>query len=566
MFDWLKKMAGIAPPRPGSREHARKILSQAYEAYRLARRDRPRSHNQPHGYSGDAAVIGSHDLMHRRTRDLVRNVAQAKKIQRAFTNLVVGKGFQTFSWPFLPAELLQITTELETLQAGALGPRLQFALEADDLFDQYYSEKGQFDAENRLSGPEMYRMLMSESVVVGNGLMVRVFRRDFDPEKHLVPVCWQLFEREQLDESMDRPAGRGMNRIVGGIEFNDQNQAVRYYLWLDHPHDFFGVSQTSLGGAGVSTSLGNRRVAVDASRVIDLAVYDRPSSSLGHSWFDASGQSIWDRDSYTESEMRSAAVESAFILVAKLLNGEKYGGSWGFADDTDDTDEQGNREFKVGYSPVAATIGKDEEIEMVRAQRPNRDCPPFIKIFDRDISGGVGLSYYTVTGDYEATNFSSTRAAKLDEDLDLAPIQQWFGVTVALPVRRTFNALAAAFGRYQSIRPAEFNRNQRTYQRFDVIANGRDLLDPYTEGEARTARLRTGLSTFKEECARRNQHWIRILMQRAIEKRVFELFGVDADWTKSGTGNTDQGSNQQQADQQAEEIANRVAMLLRDRV
>ena len=96
---------------------------------------------------------------------------------------------------------------------------------------------------------------------------------------------------------------------------------------------------------------------------------------------------------------------------------------------------------------------------------------------------------------------------------------------------------------------------------------GRELLDPYNEGEARTARLRTGLSTFKEECARRNQHWIRVLMQQAIEKRVFEMYDIQHDWTKSGSGpagaaGENQQQQNQQSDQQAEDIANRVATLL----
>jgi len=223
MFDWMKSLFA-KPPTPGSSEHARKILSQAFEAYRLARRDRPREHYQPHGYSGDAAILGSQDLANRRTRDLVRNTGQAKQIVRMLTNLIVGKGMMTFSWPFAPEELFQITTELDSIQSGELGPRLQFGLESDDLFDQYFSEKRHFDAERRLSGPEMYRMLLGESVTVGNGLLVRVGRKNYNPETDLVPVAWQMFEREQIDQGMDREAGRRGNKIVGGIEFDADNQ------------------------------------------------------------------------------------------------------------------------------------------------------------------------------------------------------------------------------------------------------------------------------------------------------------------------------------------------------
>lgn len=534
---------------PGTQDFAKKLLAESWEAYRLARRDRPREHNQPFGYSGDAAIRSSHDLMNRRVRDLVRNTAQGKRIKMAFQDLVVGSGFQTFSWPFAPHELLQIVTELESIRDGELGPRLQFALESDDLFAEWSEDESQFDLEGRLSRSDMERMAMGEVATTGNALIVRHFRK----ENPIVPLCYQIVEREQLDESLDRPASDGQNKIVGGIEFDKNNRAVAYYFFNDHPHDAFaGTSGNFQGIGGISpSSLGQNRVRITADRVIDLCMWDRPSSSLGASWYDATGQTTWDRDSFMDSEIRSAALDASFAFVAKLMDAEKYSG-WGFADDTvADEDSYGNRQFKVGHSPIAAVIGKDEDLEMVRSTRPNKDAPVFMKLLDRDQSGGIGLSYYTLTGDYENTSFSSTRGAKLDEDLHIKPLQKWFGTRVSLRIRREFNAMAAAAGAFKTLTPSQFLANQRTYQRFDAIGNGRDLLDPYKEGEARTARLRTGISTFKEEAAKQEKHWIRVLMQLAIEKKITSLFGVSLDFSKAGAAQ--QGSDQSQ--QVAEQLA-----------
>jgi lambda family phage portal protein len=559
MFGWLKKKLVTAEaPKPsgipGSVEHAREILAESFEAYRLARRDRPREHNQPHAYSGDAAIMSSHGLMNRRVRDLVRNTAQGKRVRMAFQDLVVGTGFQTFSWPFAPEEMFQIVTELEKLEEGDLGPRLQFALESDDLYEEWSSDPKQFDIENRLSRAEMERMAMAETVVTGNSLIIRCFRPDYK----IVPLCYQILEREQLDESMDRTGSDRENKILNGIEFNKSNQAVAYHFLLDHPDDYFGRSGSSLLGGGASYGSGLRRVRIQADRVIDLACYDRPSSSVGASWYDSTGQTTWDRDNYMGSEIRSAAVDAAFAFVAKLNNGDKYG-AFGFADGGDDEDGEGNRSFKIGQSPVAATIGVDEELEMIRSSRPNKDAPAFLKLLDRDQAGGLGLSYYTLTGDYESTNFSSSRAAKIDEDGRLEPLKDWFATHVALRMRRDFNAIAAATGAFKTLRPAEFKAAERTYQRFDAIGNGRDMIDPFKEGEARTARLRTGISTFKEECARRGHHWIKVLMQVAIEKRIKGMFGVDIDHTKSGNASS---ASQDSQEQPIEDIARRVFMLM----
>jgi hypothetical protein len=143
----------------------------------------------------------------------------------------------------------------------------------------------QFDVEGRLNWPEMQRMLMGESVTVGNGLLVRSFVKDYK----LVPLAYQLIEREQLDESQDRPATPGQNKIVGGIEFNAANRTVAYHIYLDHPQEMFGIGQSALLGGGATLAIGSRRQRIPAERVIDLALFHRPSASLGVSWLDAVG-------------------------------------------------------------------------------------------------------------------------------------------------------------------------------------------------------------------------------------------------------------------------------------
>lgn len=519
MFAWMQKLIRGKKPRhaPGSTAFARDLLAQAGEAYRLARRDRPSEHFQPQHFSGNGAALSSSDMMTRRARDLVRNTAQAKRINQILVDLIVGTGMQTFSWPFAPAELFQIVTELENLALGDLGPRLSFALESDDLFEEWSNDPKQFDAEGRLSRPEMERMLLGDCIQVGNGLMIRVRPKNYK----LVPLAYQLIEQEQIDLSQDRNARPGFNRIVAGREFDDSNRIVAYHVYVDHPYDSFG-------------SAAYRRERIPADRVIDLAVFHRPSAAIGVSWLDAIGQSVFDRESYTDSEIRAAAMAAVFTVVHKLADAATQA-AMGFDDGTEsDSDDYGNEEVKLGHSPVATRIGKDESVEIVNSARPNPSADNFLGLLDRDIACGAGISYYSLTGNYQATSFSSTRAAKLDEDLHILPMQQWFACHVALPVRKQFNGLAAAAGLFTSLRSSQFVREERTFQRFDAIGNGRDILDPNAEVTSKINKLRTGLSTLKEECARNGKHWIRVLMQRAIEQSVAGLFDVPLDYSLGG--------------------------------
>lgn len=537
MLSWLKNFGRkrtASQPR-STVDVARDALMQSFEAYRLARRDRPREHYQPYGYSGDAAIISSQELMHRRVRDLQRNTAQAKRAISALVNLIVGTGIQTYSWPFSPSELFDISTELESLMDGELGPRLSYALESDDLFEQWANDPEQFDIEGRLNWPDVQRMLLRESASVGTGLLIRCYREDYK----LVPLCYQLIESEQLDNSMDRPRSETgdyiENKILNGREFDENNRVVAYHIFEDHPQEFFGGNHSAMMGTGAVVGVGIRRKRIPAERVIDLTLFTRPSASVGVTWLDACGQSIWDRDSFMESEIRSAALDAVFALVAKLEDADQYD-ALGFDDGFDDNDEHGNREFKLGHSPIAAKIKPTEDISLVAPTRPNKDAPAFIRLLDGDIASAMGISLYSLTGDYTATNYTSAKAAKQDEDLNIRPLQNWMASHLALPVRQQFNAMAAASGLFKTITPAEFAANPDTYQRFDAIGNGRDLIDPKNEGEARTTRLRTCMSTFKEECARVGKHWIRVLMQIAVERRIASLFGFSFDFTKTGAG------------------------------
>lgn len=491
-------------------------LLAAQEAYRWARIDRRTEGYQPQARSGDAAIFESSDMMTRRIRDQVRNNAQVKRIVQALTDLVVGCGVQTFAWPFLPWETLEVVKELEAATSGTLNPRLRYALESDDLFEEWWNDPQQIDIEGKRSGPELQRALIREAIQVGNGFLIRV-----TPKGTLVPLAYQLIEREQLDTSKDRPRSEGQNKIVNGVEMARSGRIVAYHFLGEHPHDSYS------GG----TDTDSQRVAAD--RVIDLCLWDRPSAGIGATWLDAVAQTSFDRDSFLDAEIKTAAKGALLALIHKSEN-PHLAQTLGLLDDDDDSDEYGNEEVKMGTSPMAARVGVNESVEMVESNRPTNTANNFLKICDRDTAVGAGISYYTETGDYESTNYSSVRAAKLDEDMHIRTLQQWFGLRVALPIRREFNRRAAASGLLETVRPAEFRRNNRRYQRFDAIGPGRDHLDPYKETEAAIARLRAGLSTLKYECARRGQHWIKVLMQQGLEGAIAELFNATIDWSKGG--------------------------------
>lgn len=522
--DYLSTLENVAKRLDREASTRREIQAGTQEAYRWGRISRRDQHFQPAQRSGDAAIYESQDLMHRRVRSEKLNNAQVKRIIEALVDLTVGCGVQTFADPFDP--LLDITA----LERDNLDDYIRYALESDDRYEEWFQDERRFDASEKMSGPVMHRMALNECIEVGDAIILRCRR---PRASNQVGLCWQLLERDQLDNTKDRTAGHGENKIVNGIELDAMGREVAFHIFDAHPYDDFA-------GGGLS----GKSTRILADRVIHLFAFNRPSQNIGVSWLHAIGQNNFDRDKFIGAELQSAAKAALLLLVAKLKHFTGNSASLGLDDGEDNVDYYGNQEMKMGSTPHAIRVGPDDDIDIVETNRPTSTLDPFINILDHDTAGGAGISFYTLTGRYDATNFSSVRAAKLDEDLHIRPIQNWLSGRLVLPIRREFNAEAVGRGLVKSVKAAEFLANPSRYQRFDALGPGRDFLDPEAETNAAAGRCRAAFSTLKIECARRGLHWIRVLRQKALENRLSELLGVIVDFSKGQGGQVDKTSSQ----------------------
>jgi lambda family phage portal protein len=514
---FLAQLSAQAKRRDAQSRTMAQLLRQTNEAFRWGRLDRSTRHFDPPARSGDSATLESDDRMHRRTRSEDLNNAQVKRVVDALGDLVVGCGMQTFADPF------SADVSIDDLMAG-FEDELAYALEADDLHEEWFNDAKQFDAQGKQTGPEMQRQAIQECVRVGDALILRVNK----PRRgRTIPLCYQIIERDQLCRDKDRSAAKGQNKIVGGIEIDADGVVVAYHLYDEHPYDDFGIGQ----GYGASTR-------ILAERIQHLCLFRRPSENIGYAWLHAIGQAQFDRDRFMGAEIQSAAKAALILLVAKLkhLKGALNGGTLGLMDGESQVDEYGNQEMRLGSTPEALKIGEDDDIKMVESNRPTDTAESFVGILDHDTAGGAGLSYYTLSGRYDQTNFSSLRGALLAEDGHIRPLQKWFADRIALPMRKEFHAQAVGMGKLKKLDLDDYLAEPRKYSRFVAIGPGRELLDPEAEIDASLAKLRSGQSTLLIENARRNQHWIRVLLQRAREEAITKKLKLTLDFSKGNGG------------------------------
>lgn len=507
------------------------LIFGAEESYKAARVNRTNYTWQPKTHAGEDAIREAWDMMLARSRDLAINSPTAKAIAGTLSDLIVGAGLQSYAVPF-QADVLSMVDQPEVLR-GKILRDLEYALESDQFFDRWGNAA---DADGENTWGELERLAMAEMINAGNAILLEVLQPSPDRE---IPLCYQLIERDQLDVTRDVPGAPGQNRIQNGIEYDARNRKVAYWIYDAHP-------------ASTSDYRASQSSRIAASRIIHAYMRFRPSQRSGHPWAQEAHQSIRDGDWYMGAELTSAALGALLTFIHKSPS---YPYTNGLADGIGDTeDDYGNPIMKLGAGLVFQG-GVEDSIEVAESKRPNRDAAPFIAELRTEQAMGAGISPSRLTRDYRNHSYTSARAAHLDDDAHIKPLQRFFASRISLPVRRRVNAMAAGMGLFASKTPREFRRDMVRLQQFEALGPGREQLDPEKETEAAISKLRAGLSNLQIENGRRQQHWVRVLLQRVIEDQVSAALGVTLDYSKGQGGERPQSENADSPTDAAEEGA-----------
>jgi lambda family phage portal protein len=458
-------------------------------------------------YSGDSAIAAGWDNLTPRARDLVRNEPHAAQaVQRIVQNVVGPMGIGTEG----EIEFDDGTYDDESNR------------EIDRGFEQWMDEA---DAEGEMHFSEMQALAMSEAPEVGETFLVRVSKPD---SRRLLPICYQVMEAEQINDTLDRPPSPGLNRIKRGIEYDRFGVPVAYHFWTEHPYDL-QVSATDT-------------VRVTADRVAHYFERRRPSQRRGVTWFAPILQVLHDLGEYVGSETTAARIASYFTVAIKRAGGG--GSGLGFGDDGDATDGDGNALEELGPG-IIADLDKDDDVQQIFANRPNAQAEPWIRLLLLSMANGLGMSYLGLTLDVAQANFSSARFARLGDKLFWQTLQGRFGRRVVLRVRRDVVTQLIAMGKIPSLSPSQFAANRRHWLATRLSPPGWEEVQVKDEVEAAILRIQAGLSTLQDETAGRGQSWRRVLKQRARELEASKDMPIAANVLPQKLGGTQPTSESQ---------------------
>lgn len=273
----------------------------------------------------------------------------------------------------------------------------------------------------------------------------------------------QVIESEHIDS----PYGVDRNQdVIDGVELNANNAAVRYHLLTE---DEKGQSKP---------------LQIRARDFVYLARPALYSSIRGTSAFDG-GWTLFDQIvGYLESVVVASRIgASQAALVLKRNPGAAMASLPGTV-----TNSAGNQQKSLKIEPgMIHFLGDGEDVKGFNPTQPQQNFPDAIAAFARFVGLRLGLTLEQILLDFSRTNYSSSRAAKIQAFMTAYQEQEDFASTFHARIYPWFVAKLLKSGQLTDA-PLD-----GTAYDFDWIPQGRPLTDPTKEIAAMVAAVGLGI-------------------------------------------------------------------------
>ena len=392
----------------------------------------------------------SRDTVRARARDLERNSDMLNGVMGAFVRNVVGGGF--------------------TLQAETGDTDLNQQIEK--LWAQW-CKKRNCDVTGTQSLSQMLRMAVRRKKVDGGMLFVKRYTGD-----GLLPFKLQAMEVDELDGSTIVAKHKG-NRVCGGIEYTPYNKPVGYWF-----------RQYSIDGITAPEP-----VYIEAKDVIFYFSKRRPSQLREMSDMAPTLTRIRDANEFMVAENTKQRILACVALFIKKINPNLGRGRASASGKGYD-----RRMFTPG---MVNELEAGDEVDMINPQGQATDAAQYVKLLNRLVAAGQGLSYEAVARDMSGSTYSSTRQNLIEDGMTYADEVELL-TEVIDEVYESFLISAVLAGK---ITAPDFWGQKEIYFAHEWVKPPKPWIDPDKEATATQTALRTGQKTFKQIAAENGKDW-----------------------------------------------------------
>lgn len=317
----------------------------------------------------------------------------------------------------------------------------------------------------------------------------------------------QLLECDHLDTARDRSASSSMNKIVGGIELDQYNRPVAYWLTPDHP-----AEQSS------------ESVRVDAKDIIHVFDRQRASDVTGICGYASVVQSVFRINEYAYSTMDTARLSNHFGVWIESPYVNDFG-EVAEASSTDTTTTDKPRHETI--NPAGFHYGlPGEKPHLMRPENPGSQYSPFMTKELQTVSVGAGVGYESVSNDGSQTNFAGSRALLIIERGYTRMNQALFEEQFHAKIYEWFIDFEVSFAQRRLVMP-NYDMEKTRYLRARFNRPVQEWVDPLKDVNARGKRIELRLSTETDEAEDSGKDIEEIYASLAYEKALRKKMGIE---------------------------------------
>ena len=455
-MSWLDNLITFFSPEAGARRMAWRNACEELRNYDAGNFGRVNSHWRVTNDSAEVTDRYSREQVRARARDLERNSDIMNSVLGAYKRNVIGSGFQ-----------IQAKTENEDLNK-----------ELEKLWRRWCKARN-CDVTGQQSLNQMLRMAVVRKKVDGGVLFVKRYTKD-----GMIPFSLQMIEVDELDNTQVIPKD-SRNRVVGGIEYNEYNRPTGYWI-KQYTIDGFTIADTKY---------------VKANDVIFFYSKKRPSQIREMSDMAHTATRIRDVNEFMNAVSVKQRIEACLsVFIKKQL---PVSGTLGRAGTAVGPDGRFSYDGKTLTPGMIRELNAGDDIEVVNPTGQSADATSFVKLQQRLVGAGQGISYEATSRDMSETTYASARQGAIEDEMTFQEEKELV-MSLLDEIYETFVISCWVSG---LITVRDFWDKKDDYLSHEWIQPPKKWIDPAKEAGAMVVALNAGVKTYKQICAENGVDW-----------------------------------------------------------
>ena len=426
---------------------------------------------RPAQQSGAQEINQAWQLVANKARDLVQNNPYVSGMQKRFVTTAIGEG----SWP------------RPKVYRG--NDKFDFDKELNQEIVKRFEKWADDACANGDTFYQLQRIALRAMFTDGTFLI----------RKHRIRGELKLegLEGDYLDKLRD--VDNGKERIVGGVELDQFNKPIAYWLKKRFPSENNTDS-----------------VRVPADQIIHLYDRQRASHVSGICHFASVVMNLYGVNEYRQATMNLARVATGFgVFVESPYPQDMFGGAGA------ETDEAGN-EYQFVTPGGIHYLRPGEKVGQVKPENPGAQYESFLRNELRAASVGAGVSYESISNDASQGSFSSTRQMLLFE-------RAMARYTFSILEEKFFNKVYDWFINHEydfnGLRLPNFEQDKHRYMACSWSRPKTEWVDPLKDTKAAKLEVEMGINSLSELAETAGRDIEEIVATRKYEKELFEKAG-----------------------------------------